>query len=121
MNNAQSANLIKNICKEKKVPISRLLADCGIRKSLIYDMEKRDFTPSVSIFEKIANYLNVSVDYLLGKTDEKNKPTGVSADELDEALKRVSEIASTLSEEEKQMWIEFGEMLLRSQNNPRKQ
>ena len=60
---------------------------------------------------QIADILDVSIDYLL---DKKEKPTGVSADELDEALKKVSEIASTLSDEEKQKWIDFGEMIIRS-------
>ncbi|WP_369597904.1 helix-turn-helix domain-containing protein [uncultured Oscillibacter sp.] len=32
-------------------------------------MEKRDWTPSCEILEKIADYLDCSVDYLLGRTD----------------------------------------------------
>ncbi len=41
-------------------------------------MEKRDWTPSAEIFEKIADYLDCSVDYLLGRTDnpEVNKQGG---------------------------------------------
>lgn len=69
MNNAYSATIIKNLCKSKRLSISKLLTDCAIRKSLIYDMEKRDYTPSAEIFEKIADYLDCSVDYLLGRTD----------------------------------------------------
>ena len=49
-----------------------MLAETSIRKSLIYDMEKRDYTPSAEILEKIADYLNCSVDYLLGRTDSPN-------------------------------------------------
>lgn len=69
MNNAQSASIIKDVCKKKGVTISSLLVECSIRKSLIYDMEKRDFTPSAEVFEKIADYFDCSVDYLLGRTD----------------------------------------------------
>lgn len=69
MNNAHTANIIKNICKDKGTTISALLLKCDIRKSLIYDMEKRDWTPSAAILEKIADYLDCSVDYLLGRTD----------------------------------------------------
>ena len=47
-----------------------MLEDCDIRKSLIYDLEKRDYTPSAEVLEKIADYLDVSVDYLLGRTDK---------------------------------------------------
>ena len=46
-----------------------MLSECGIRKSLIYDLEKRDWTPSISVAEQIANYFDCSVDYLLGRTD----------------------------------------------------
>ncbi|MDE5558834.1 MAG: helix-turn-helix domain-containing protein [Ruminococcus sp.] len=69
MNNAQIAQNIKDECKTKKVPVSKLLEDCVIRKGFIYDLEKRDYTPSVEIMGKIADYLDVSVDYLLGRTN----------------------------------------------------
>lgn len=69
MNNANSAGLIKSICKIRGITISSLLSECDIRKSLIYDMEKRDWTPSAEVFEKIADHLGCSVDYLLGRTD----------------------------------------------------
>jgi len=70
VDNAQSASIIKNMCKSKGITISALLLACGIRKSLIYDMEKRDFTPSAKVIESIADYLDCSVDYLLGRTDK---------------------------------------------------
>ena len=70
MSNAQIANKIKQTCKEKNITISQLLEKCEIRKSLIYDLEKRDYTPSIAIINVIADYLGVSVDYLLGRADE---------------------------------------------------
>lgn len=69
MDNAHSAALIKARCKEKGIAVSVLLKACGVRKGLIYDMEKRDWTPSAEILEKIADYLDCSVDYLLGRTE----------------------------------------------------
>lgn len=69
MVNVQTAAIIKARCNDKKIPVNTLLIDCGIRKGLIYDMEKRDKTPSAEILEKIADYLDCSVDYLLGRTD----------------------------------------------------
>lgn len=70
MDNKQVAALIKSTAKAKDVPVSRLLVDCNIRKSLIYDMEKRDWTPSAEVLEQIADYFDCSVDYLLGRTDK---------------------------------------------------
>ena len=69
MNNAQTAAIIKKICKAKGIAVSTLLLECGIRKGLMYDMEKRDWTPSAEILERIADRLDCSVDYLLGRTD----------------------------------------------------
>lgn len=69
MNNAQCASRIKILCKNKSVTVTKLLSECEIRKSLMYDMEKRNWTPSAEIFEKIADYFNCSVDYLLCRTD----------------------------------------------------
>ena len=69
MNNAHTAAIIKSSCKTKGIAVNALLAKCGIRKGLIYDMERRDWTPSAEIMEKIADELDCSVDYLLGRTD----------------------------------------------------
>ena len=70
MNNAYVAQTIKSLCKNKSISVSKLLVECAIRKSLIYDLEKRDYTPSAEALEKIADYLDCSVDYLLGRTDK---------------------------------------------------
>lgn len=72
MNNAQLAGIIKELCKSRGTSVSKMLSECGIRKSLIYDLEKRDWTPSISVAEQIANYFDCSVDYLLGRTDNPN-------------------------------------------------
>ena len=69
MDNAQFAKNIKEICKEQGKSVSKMLSICGIRKSLIYDLEKRDWTPSISVAEQIADYLECSVDFLIGRTD----------------------------------------------------
>lgn len=69
MDNVYSAGRIKSFCKIRGVAVNTLLHECGIRKGLIYDMEKRDWTPSAEVFEKIADYLGCSVDYLLGRTE----------------------------------------------------
>lgn len=68
MNNFQTASIIKNLCKSRNVTMKDLLEHCKIRKSFIYDLEKRNYTPSAETLEKIADYFSVSVDYLLGRT-----------------------------------------------------
>ena len=69
MNNVQTAEKIKKCCADRNISVKVLLEDCGIRKGLIYDMEKRNKIPSVETIEKIAIHLGCSVDYLIGLTD----------------------------------------------------
>ena len=67
MNNIQTAHIIKSLCKERGLTIKSLLEQCGIGRSFMYDLEKKNTSPSVDKLEKIADHLNCSVDYLLGR------------------------------------------------------
>ncbi|MCL1789257.1 MAG: helix-turn-helix domain-containing protein [Oscillospiraceae bacterium] len=69
MNNAQTAEIIRKRCTDKKIPVKVLLEECGIRKGFIYDLEKRNNAPLAETLEKIAIHLGCSVDYLIGLTD----------------------------------------------------
>lgn len=73
MINQQIAQRIKNKCKENKISVNKLTKDCGLGKSLIYDMETKDSSPSVDKIVIIANYLNCSVNYLLGIAEKSDK------------------------------------------------
>jgi transcriptional regulator with XRE-family HTH domain len=83
---AQLSNNIKTLCKSYNVSVKKLLEDCNIRKSFIYDIEKRGCAPAIDTLNKIADYFNVSIDYLLGITDIKEKPTADESDELDNTI-----------------------------------
>lgn len=69
MQNALIAATIKSLCKSRGISVSTLISECDLTKSLIYDMEKRDQSPSCDKITRIADYLDCSVDYLLGRTD----------------------------------------------------
>lgn len=73
MDNMQLAQRIKNKCKEKDIAINRMLIDCGLSKSFVYDLEKRSSFPSCDRIFRIAKYLNCSADYLLGLEDIEEK------------------------------------------------
>ena len=70
MQTAHIATMIKSLCKERKLTISTLLVECNLTKSFIYDLEKRATSPSCDKISRIADYLDCSVDYLLGRTDK---------------------------------------------------
>lgn len=72
MNNVQIADLISKECKRKNIKISELLQDCNINHSFISDIRHKNRAPSVDKISVIADYLGVSVDYLLGRTENPN-------------------------------------------------
>lgn len=56
------------IAKKLGLSKNKLLMNANMGKNLFYNM-KRGTIPSVEKIHIIADYLNVSVDYLLGRTD----------------------------------------------------
>lgn len=69
MVNITIVSRIKSLCSGKHISLSKLLLECNISKSFIYDLEKRDRTPSVEVLLKLSDYFNVSMDYMVGRTD----------------------------------------------------
>lgn len=61
---------VKTICKERKIPISKLESDCGFANGYISQLRKGVF-PDDRIL-KIAEYLDVSVDYLMTGRENDN-------------------------------------------------
>lgn len=66
------ASFLKIVIQEKNITIKQLLEDCKINKGFIYDLEHKKAFPSVDKVARIADYLDCSVDYLLGRTDNPN-------------------------------------------------
>ncbi len=54
---------VKKICKERKIPISRLESDLGFGNAYIYGLKKGTFPDDR--LKLIAEYLGVSIDYLM--------------------------------------------------------
>ena len=69
MNNPQQiAFQIKQSAKEKNITVKQLLENCGLNINTISELSKGKQISYVN-FANIADYLAVSVDYLLGRTD----------------------------------------------------
>lgn len=58
---------VKDICKERKIAISKLESDCGFANGYISQLRKGTFPNDRLI--KISEYLNVSMDYLINGKD----------------------------------------------------
>lgn len=64
-----TAERIKSYAKSKNVSISSMLSSCSLNKNTISTMTTRESWPQVNNIAKIADYLDCSIDYLLGRTD----------------------------------------------------
>lgn len=61
------AEKIKIVAKEKGIPVKKLLEDIGLGFNTMSNMKTS--MPKADNLAKIADYLDCSVDYLLGRTD----------------------------------------------------
>lgn len=69
MTNAQYLTTkIKDTAKENGITIKNMLVDCGLSINTLNQMTDKKGISCFSL-NKIADYLGVSVDYLLGRTD----------------------------------------------------
>lgn len=87
---------IKSLRKESSHTQQQLAEKLGIKNQTVSCYESGEREPSYEIILKLADYFNVSVDYLLGRTDVKtpnidmiaiHKQTGLS----EEAIKTLKE------------------------------
>lgn len=71
---------IKELCAERGISINKLESDLGVGYSSIQKW-KNTTSPSMDKIIKVATYFNVSVDYLLGRTDVKTPITELLGDD----------------------------------------
>lgn len=71
-NSQEVANKIKQTAKSKNITIGKMLLDCELSKNTLSSMQSGGYLPRTETLAKIADYLDCSVDYLLGRTDNPN-------------------------------------------------
>ena len=69
-NSTEVASRIKLIATKKNIVIKEMLLECNLSKNAISSMSSGGSMPKSENLAKIADYLDVSVDYLLGRTNE---------------------------------------------------
>ena len=90
---------IIDLCKTRGVSGSRMCLDLGLSKSTLSNMKSgRTAGLSTNTAQKIASYFGVSVGYLLGEEEKKEKPT-VNDDELSENMKTLIDFAKSVPED----------------------
>lgn len=63
------AEKIKALAKEKNYQLKTMLDECDLSKNTLSSMLSGGSMPKSENLAKIADYLDCSVDYLLGRTD----------------------------------------------------
>lgn len=71
---------IKNLCKKNSISINKLETELGFAKGYISKLDKS--TPNAAKLQKIADYFDVTLDYLM--TGENAKNTGIILTAKDE-------------------------------------
>lgn len=118
---------LKILCEEQKISIVELEEKLGFGRNSLYGWKKK--TPNGANLEKVADYFNVSVDYLLGRTEKKRYYDLTEKDERDiqKELKKIingedvdsafaafdGKVLDELSEEDRELLIASWENTLR--------
>jgi len=75
-------NRLRRLRQEKNISQSALASYLGVTQQTVSAYESGDREPDLETLNKMADFFDVSVDYLLGRTDIRN-----SADKIAQALK----------------------------------
>lgn len=82
-NSAFVASRIKELLSAKKISVSKMLSDINMNKNALVTMQSSGYLPRIESISAIADYLDCSVDYLLGRTDNPISHKNFNSDSLD--------------------------------------
>ncbi len=84
-NSNEVAKKIKLLARSKKIPLKQMFSDIGLGFNTMSNM--KNSMPKADNLAKMADYLDCSVDYLLGRTDVegmcKSNALSLENDEID--------------------------------------
>lgn len=63
------AERLKDLLMEEKITVNKFATDLGISNSVVYYWVQGKTTPNADYIIAIADYFNISSDYLLGRID----------------------------------------------------
>lgn len=83
---------LRSLREEKKITQKELAKLFKIAESTVSMYERGEREPNFEIVNKIANFFNVSADYLLGRTDDPTPPGGSDQGQLSEREQLLKEL-----------------------------
>ena len=97
----QFVERVAALAKENGITEKQVLLDCKLNKNL-FGLWRQGRTPSTATKRVLADYFGVSVEYLMGETDDrgqKKSPGQVTEAELDEELIQIWNSADDVERE----------------------
>lgn len=79
-------NRLNLLCSERNIKLTNLVKELGMSTGN-QSKWKHGTIPKADVLQRFSDYFDVSVDYLLGKTDVKEKPTTETGDGLSQEFK----------------------------------
>ena len=109
-------NNIIALCNERGIKGGKLCTDIGMSKGILTDLKMgRQTGISAANAQKIANYFDVSVGYLLGeeeKSEKKEQP--IEFDGLSEKKKALMDFAMSVPEDKAEMILQVMRTILQN-------
>lgn len=110
--------MIKKLRTEKKLSQQKLADQMKVSRSTVAMWETNQSTPDAETYKRLADFFGVSVDYLLGRTDQPTPPeTKKEAADItfDDFTYAFYGEAKDLSEENKQQLLNMAKFLRQQQ------
>ena len=97
---------IISLCEERGIKGGKMCTDIGMSKGILTDLKMgRQSGISAANAQKIASYFDVSVGYLLGEEDKKEKST--EDDRLSENVKALIDFVKTVPEDKAELVLKL--------------
>jgi transcriptional regulator with XRE-family HTH domain len=117
-------DVFSGLCEQRGIKPSKAAKECGINKSNVSNWKNNGYVPRGEALNKIANFFNVSVDYLLGNEQKEKasslnekKPEDITFDDFSYALLDESK---ELTEENKNKLLEMARFFKMQQDKEKK-
>ena len=98
---------IKRLCAKKGITIAKLESDLGFGNASIKKWEKMS-SPSIDKVVKVATYFDVSIDYLMGRSDIEISMSELVGDEDIISFQRARERMSQKDREKMMAMLKLG-------------
>lgn len=94
-------DIFSQLCKSKGVTPSRACLDMNLSRSLGAKWKNTRANPSYDVLLRMSDYFEVSIDYLLGNTEQKEKPTAKSDELVNEIDQKIIDLLKKLNPRDK--------------------